>query len=219
MKLKEIKRNTLRFFGNLFLTRLVDVLCKSLRINYINKTVLEKLEENNQNYVVAFWHETMLLPWYLHGGKRFAALTSKSKDGDLLAKQLKYWGYEVVRGSSSKGGDVALGIMIDYAKNKFSIAITPDGPRGPLHKFKAGAVITAKKSGVPLILLGIGFKKKKYLNSWDRFQIPIFFTKANVIYSEPIYVAQDLSYNYTSIIIENCEKKLIELQNQAGRFA
>jgi len=58
----------------------------------------------------------MLLPWYLNRNKNFAALISKSKDGDLLAKILKHWKYEVVRGSSSTGGNVALGIMADYAK-------------------------------------------------------------------------------------------------------
>src|SRR5690606_13000076 len=129
MKLKEIKRNTLRFSGHLFLTRIVDLLCRSLKIEFKNKDIIRHLEDNNQNYVAAFWHETMLLSWYLNRKKKFAALTSKSKDGDLLAKQLKHWEYEVVRGSSSRGGDVALGVMIDYAKNKFSIAVTPDGPR------------------------------------------------------------------------------------------
>lgn len=219
MKLKEIKHSSLRFLGHLFLTRSVDLLCKSLVTSFKNNEVVNRLEENNQNYVVAFWHESMLLPWYLHGRKNLAALTSKSKDGDLLAKQLKFWGYEVVRGSSSKGGDVALGIMIDYAKNKHSIAVTPDGPRGPVHKFKAGAVITAKKSGIPLVLLGIGFKKKKLLRSWDRFQIPFIFTKANAIYSEPVYIDKNLSYEETSEIILSCEQKLIELQNEAKRFS
>lgn len=219
MKLKEIKQNTLRFLGHLFLTRSVDLLCKTLRINFSNKEAVDRLEENNQNYVIAFWHETMLLPWFLHGKKKSTALTSKSKDGDLLARQLKHWGYKVVRGSSSKGGDVALGIMIDYAKNKYSITVTPDGPRGPVHKFKAGAVITAKKSGVPLILIGIGFKKKKLLNSWDRFQVPYFFTKANAFYSEPIYIDKNLSYDETSAIILSCEEKLIKLQSEAERFS
>lgn len=219
MKFKEIKQNTLRFVGNIFLTYSVDLLCKSLRINFRNKDVIDRLDENNQNYVIAFWHETMLLSWYLHGRKKIAALTSKSKDGDLLAKQLKHWDYKVVRGSSSKGGDVALGIMIDYAKNKYSIAVTPDGPRGPAHKFKAGAVITAKKSGIPLVLLGIGFRKKKLLKSWDKFHVPYFFTKANAFYSEPIIVDKNLSYEETSEMILNCEMKLIELQNEAGRFS
>lgn len=160
----------------------------------------------------------MLLPWFLHRNDGFAALTSKSKDGDLLAKQLKHWKYKVVRGSSSKGGDVALGIMVDHAKNGYSIAITPDGPRGPEQKFKAGAVITAKKSGVPLVLMGIGIKSKKKLKSWDKFQVPNPFTNVKVIYSDPIYVDAKLSYDETSKAIEECERKLNELQLEAEKF-
>lgn len=145
------------------------------------------------------------------------ALTSKSKDGDLLAKVLKNWKYRVIRGSSSTGGDVALGIMIDYAKNKSSITITPDGPRGPRHKLKAGAVITAKKSGLPLILAGVGFKKKRSLSSWDQFDVPSMFTKSKIIYSNPVYVSSDLSYEETSRVIEQCEEKLNALQVEAEK--
>jgi lysophospholipid acyltransferase (LPLAT)-like uncharacterized protein len=160
----------------------------------------------------------MLLPWFLHRNDGFAALTSKSKDGDLLAKQLKHWKYKVVRGSSSKGGDVALGIMVDHAKNGFSIAITPDGPRGPEHRFKAGAVITSKKSGIPIVLMGIGIKSKKKLKSWDKFQIPNFFSNVKVIYSDPVFVDAKLNYNETSKIIEECESELNELQKEAEKF-
>ena len=189
-----------------------------MKIEKQNYEVIEKLNSKNQNYVLAFWHGTMLLPWYLHGTPNFAALTSKSKDGDILAKILKKWNYSVVRGSSSTGGDVALGIMIDYAKNKYSIAITPDGPRGPKQKFKAGAVITAKKTGIPVVLVGVAFKRKKILSNWDKFEIPYFFTKAKVIYSEPVYVDSKLSYEETSSIILNCEEKLNELQKKAQDF-
>ena len=111
-----------------------------------------------------------------------------------------------------------MGIMIDYAKNEYSIAITTDGPRGPAHKFKAGAVVAAKKSKVPLILLGVGYRKKKILGNWDRFEVPHFFTKVNVIYSEPIYVNANLNYDETSALIINCENKLNELQLKAQEF-
>jgi len=102
----------------LFLTNIVTALCKSLKIEKINDETIKKLNGENKNYILAFWHGTMLLPWFLHGSPKFAALISKSKDGDLLAKLLKHWKYEVVRGSSSSGGDVALGIMVDFAKSK-----------------------------------------------------------------------------------------------------
>ncbi len=218
MKLKKAKQDTLRFAGNYVLFQLVEILCKTLRINIINKKIITELEKQNQNYILGFWHGTMLLPWYLNRNKNFAGLTSKSKDGDLLAKILKKWKYKVLRGSSSEGGDIALGLMIDFAKNGYSIAITPDGPKGPPHKLKAGAVIAAKKAGLPLVLAGIGFKNKRYLKSWDSFQIPKFFTKVNVIYSDPVYVGENLSREETSKIIELCEKKLNDLQSQSENF-
>ena len=215
MKLRKIRQDSLRFIGHFVLVHLVNVLCKTLRITQINKIVIDDLEKANKNYVLAFWHGSMLLPWYIHRGKKLIALTSKSKDGDLLARVLKNWKYGVIRGSSSTGGDVALGIMVDYGKNKHSITITPDGPRGPRHKLKAGAVITAKKSGLPLILTGVGIERKRSLNSWDMFFIPNFFTKATLIYSDPIYVEKDLSYEETSQVISNCEIKLNHLQEEA----
>ena len=218
MNTKQVKQDTLRFLGSYLLKRSLDALCKTLSVSYKNKKVVDDLRKQKQNYVLAFWHGTMLLPWFLHRNDGFAALTSKSKDGDLLAKQLKHWKYKVVRGSSSKGGDVALGIMIDHAKNGYSIAITPDGPRGPEHEFKAGAVITAKKSGVPVVLMGIGIKSKKKLKSWDKFQIPNPFTNVKVIYSDLVYVDSKLSYDDTSKIIDECEGKLIALQDEAEKF-
>lgn len=218
MSLNESKKGILRFLGEHFLYYAVTALCKSLKIKRQNYVVIENLMANKQNYVLAFWHGTMILPWYLHGAPDFAALTSKSKDGDLLAKILKKWKYKVVRGSSSTGGDVALGIMVDYAQNKYSIAITPDGPRGPKYKFKAGAVITAKKSGIPIVLAGVGFKKKKMLSNWDKFEIPYFFTTAKIIYSEPIYVESNLSYEETSAVISRCDEDLSKLQQLAQDF-
>lgn len=215
MNLEESKKKILQFLGDHFLYYAVTALCKSLKIIKINYEVIEELNSKKQNYILAFWHGTMLLPWYLHGNPNFAALTSKSKDGDILAKILGRWKFKVVRGSSSTGGNEALESMIEYVKNNYSIAITPDGPRGPRHEFKPGAVITAKKTGAPLVLAGVSFKSKKVLNNWDRFEIPYFFSSVKIVYSEPIYVSKDLTYEETSGMISECGRKLIELQKQA----
>jgi lysophospholipid acyltransferase (LPLAT)-like uncharacterized protein len=215
MMLKRSGQNILRFMGHYFSSSVLSILCRSIRIEKVNVESLEKLKLQDRPYVLAFWHGTMLLPWYLHGNPNVVALTSKSKDGNLLAKLLKKWNYKVVRGSSSSGGEIALGIMVDYAKNNFSIAITPDGPKGPRHRFKAGAVITAKKSGLPIILIGIGHQRKKKLENWDKFEVPHFFSRAKVVYSDPIYVNANLNYDETSNKISFCEKELNRLQNEA----
>lgn len=218
MKLKEVKQGSLRFLGNYFLALFATVLCKTLRITFKNEKVIEELDKTKSNYVLAFWHGSMLVSWYIHRRKDLVALISKSKDGDLLSNLLKFWDYNVVRGSSTEGGEIALGILIDYAKNNKSVVITPDGPKGPRHSLKAGAVITAKKGAVPLVLMGVGFKHKKYLKSWDKFEVPGLFSETKIVYSDPIYIDKDLSYEETSDIIKKSEVILNNLHDEANRF-
>ena len=218
MKLSQYQKRILHFLGLRLSNFAVNVLLKTVRIEIKNGQKISELISEKKNFVAAFWHGSMMIGWYLHRNKNFSSLVSKSKDGDLLGKILKRWNYPVIRGSSSVGGDVALGIMVDYAKNNNSIAITPDGPRGPAFKLKAGAIITSKRSGLPLVLLGIGFKNKKLLKSWDSFQVPFFFTKATAVFSDPIYVDNKLGYDDTSKIIENCERQLRKLQEAADKF-
>ncbi len=218
MKLRKLKQDFLRFVGTYILNYAVNIVCKSIRIRYNNLNIIEDLENQNKNFVLAFWHGNMLVPWFQFRNKKIAALISKSKDGDLLAKLLRHWKYQVVRGSSSSGGNTALGIMVDYAKNKCSVAVTPDGPKGPRFKFKAGAVITAKKSGIPLVLVAAGIKRKRILNSWDHFEIPKLFSEVNVFFYGPIFIDPKLSYEDTSKVIKDCENTLSELSSKANLF-
>jgi len=218
MNLRKFRQDFLRIVGFFVLSHAVDLLCRSLKITTCNKEVIDDLERNNRNYVLAFWHGQMLVGWFLHRDKNFTALISKSKDGELLSRILKHWKYNVIRGSSSRGGDVALGVMVDCAKNGESVVVTPDGPRGPANKMKAGAVITAKKSNVPLILLAAGYQKKRVLKSWDKFEIPKFFSNVKVVYSEPFYINSGLSFEETSALILKSEKVLNQLSQEANNF-
>ena len=81
MSLKKSKQQVLRFLGDYFLYYGITALCKSLKIEKENYAVIENLNSKNQNYILAFWHGTMMLPWYLHGAPNFAALTSRSIQG------------------------------------------------------------------------------------------------------------------------------------------
>ncbi|MCK5456304.1 MAG: lysophospholipid acyltransferase family protein [Melioribacteraceae bacterium] len=219
MKIKEIKQNLLRNLGNIFLHSIINVLCKSVKVNRINYTVIEKLLSEKQNFVLAFWHGTMLVPWYFHRGQNFSALISQSKDGGLLANSLVKWGYRVTRGSSHKGGKEALETLLENSKQNFSIAITPDGPTGPPRVMKAGAVITAQRSGIPLVLCGVACNKKYTFNSWDKFEVPKFFSKVVMKYSDPIIVDENISRDETSKIIEQCDVKLNQLQKDADEIS
>jgi len=218
MSFRKFKQDLLRSIGNFIIYRLAIIVCRTLKIRIQYGETINKFYSENKNFVLAFWHGTMLVPWYVHRNKNFAAIVSKSKDGKLLERVLTPMNYTIVRGSSHTGGSVALGILVDYAKNEKSIAITPDGPKGPPRKLKAGAVITAKRSKIPLVLLGVGYKNKIELNSWDKFQVPKLFSKVNLIYSDPVYIDKELSYDETSKVILECEHKLNSLQKEAETF-
>ncbi len=219
MKIKEIKQNLLRNLGNIFLHGIINVLCKTVKVNRINYTVIEKLLSENQNFVLAFWHGTMLVPWYFHRGQNFSALISQSKDGALLANSLIKWGYKVTRGSSHKGGKEALETLLENSTNNFSIAITPDGPTGPPREMKAGAVIAAQRSGIPLVLCGVACKNKYTFNSWDKFEVPKFFSKVIIKYSEPIFINENFGRDEISKIIKKCDMQLNQLQDDANKIS
>lgn len=215
MKLTNFQRNVLRYIGIRFASIAINALLKSLRIEIKNSGHVLKITNEKKNFITAFWHGSMMIGWFIHRNKNFSALVSQSKDGEVLAAILEKWNYHVVRGSSSTGGSEALSTMIELVHKNYSLAITPDGPVGPIHKMKAGAVVTAKKSKVPLFLAGIGIKKKFVLKSWDRFEIPKPFSKVVVLYSDPIFIDDSMDYDATNQKIVECEKLLNKLQKEA----
>jgi hypothetical protein len=129
--------------------------------------------------VVAFWHGEMLpvLSYFSH--QDHFALASLSRDGSLISRLLESWGYTMVRGSSSKGGREALFQLVPAARERL-IMITPDGPRGPRHEMKAGAILTARKAEVPLTLCRVECRHALHGTNWDRFLIPLPFALVHV---------------------------------------
>lgn len=157
--------------------------------------------------VVAFWHGTMLPCWKFFSGKQANAVTSLSKDGDVLAQLLNGWKYNVLRGSSSKGGAELLDEMTVKARTSL-VLVTPDGPRGPNHKFKAGAVVAAQRAGVPLVLCNIKVFWRITLNSWDRFEIPMPFTKIIIEFLPPVFVSKEADRKEIAEIMEYSDQVL-----------
>lgn len=144
--------------------------------------------DTSMNCIYIFWHSKMLLGWRLFKNTGAAALVSQSKDGDILNGILTNWKYNVIRGSSSKGGKEALTRLIKSANSGHSIVITPDGPRGPASMIKNGAFIISNETGLPIVPISINFAKKKILTrSWDKFEIPYPFSKCSAIFGKKFY--------------------------------
>ncbi|MEO8209811.1 MAG: lysophospholipid acyltransferase family protein [bacterium] len=175
-------KNIFNFLVLNFLPVAINLYIKTLRIKINN------LPADNSNGIYIFWHKKMLIGWWLFRDTHAAALVSQSKDGEILSSLLLNWNYNVIRGSSSKGGKEALEKIISLVKQNKSTVITPDGPRGPVNEMKNGAFIISHKCVVPLIPVKITYKKKIILKkSWDKFEIPLPFSNCEVVFGSKVF--------------------------------
>lgn len=133
------------------------------------------------------WHRDLLILATQRIDSGAAVMVSSSKDGELIAGPLKYLGYTAVRGSSSRQGSSALKEMIRLSRTH-TLAITPDGPKGPARSIHPGVFEIAILGGVPIIAVATEAKREWVVNSWDRFRIPKPFSRVKVEYSQPFYL-------------------------------
>jgi lysophospholipid acyltransferase (LPLAT)-like uncharacterized protein len=151
----------------------------------------EKVEANSGLPIYVFWHNRIFLTTYWWRNRRIVVMTSRSFDGEYIARFIQRFGYGAVRGSSTRGGVGAVVEMARLMRAGCTTAFTIDGPKGPPYVAKMGAVLLAKKSGHPIVPVTMALAKYWTAPSWDNFQIPKPFTRARVFVAPPIYVASD----------------------------
>lgn len=160
------------------------------------------------NAVIAFWHGEMLPVWRFFAFKNASAVVSQSKDGEILSSLLKKWKYKLYRGSSSKGGSVILNKICTEFDNDY-LLITPDGPRGPAKKFKAGAAVICQRKQIPLVLCSVKIHSKNQFNkSWDSFQFPLPFSKIDITFSDKINIPREATREDITQLINEFEGRM-----------
>jgi lysophospholipid acyltransferase (LPLAT)-like uncharacterized protein len=157
--------------------------------------------------IYAFWHRNILPMLYLHRNREYLVIISKSQDGDLIADVCEKLGYLTARGSTSRGGSSALRKMIALSR-KYSLAFTPDGPKGPAGKIKEGMVYLAKLTGLPVILISAKVRHEIVFHSWDRFRLPLPFSRIEIVYDEPQYIEKDADIQESIAFLEERMQKL-----------
>jgi lysophospholipid acyltransferase (LPLAT)-like uncharacterized protein len=186
-------------FKERFLIRAADLLFYVL-INLIGRTARfevegwenwEAIERQGHLPIGAFWHDEILLTTYWWRQRGFVVMTSQSFDGEYIARFIQRFGYGAARGSSTRGSVGALVEMARLMRQGCKTAFTIDGPKGPPHIAKMGAVLLAKKTGHPIQPIAMIPAHYYEAPSWDRFQVPLPFTRALVLLATPIYVPPD----------------------------
>jgi lysophospholipid acyltransferase (LPLAT)-like uncharacterized protein len=140
--------------------------------------------------IFCLWHNRLAISMIVHRRypRRLAALISASRDGALLSAVMGKFGVEQVRGSSSRRGPQALLELTTHAERGFDLAVTPDGPKGPRYVVQDGVISLAQVTGLPIIPVTCNTGRKICLKSWDRFQVPLPFSRCELILNRPILV-------------------------------
>ena len=165
--------------------------------------------------IYVFWHDRIFLTTYWWRKRRIVVMTSRSFDGEYIARFIQRFGYGAVRGSSTRGAVGAVVEMARLMRAGCTTAFTIDGPKGPRYVAKMGAVLLAKKTGHPIMPVTMQLQRYWTLPSWDLFQIPKPFTRAHVYVAPPIYVPADADEEMLAAKRDELQRVLDDLNQKS----
>lgn len=192
-----------------FITKLVSL---SIRWEYFEQSKKSKIFDNRYKYIFCCWHNKLFLgPHLLPRNRVINALQSSHSDGMITSIAFQYLGMNVILGSSKKGGVQAFRKMVKRLQIGESIAITPDGPKGPKERVKDGIIKLAQITSTPIIPLVWATRKFKIINSWDNFVLPYPFSKGIYSFGKPIYIKKKININNFELARQNLENEIKRL--------
>ena len=126
-------------------------------------------------------------------GKRIAIIASKHFHGEIVARVYRLFGFDTIRGSSNyngvdRGGVKVLRKALHVLKNDSCVGLTPDGPKGPYHSVSDGVIALSKKTQIPLVPFRVKCSPAFHLSSWDKFLLPIPFSKIEYHILDPFII-------------------------------
>lgn len=198
--------------------RLLQIWARTLRYEIEDRSNLIGTPVT-ENYIGSLWHNRLLLISYVL--KRFmphrpgAGLISASRDGDLVADLTQRFGFDVVRGSSSRLGTSGLLELTNVLASGRDVLITPDGPRGPAYELGPGIVFLAQKSGAAVVPVSMEYSSCWRVKSWDRFVLPRPFAKVRVIFGPLHRVAlttTDAEFEAERLRLQDAMMALVEMR-------
>jgi lauroyl/myristoyl acyltransferase/lysophospholipid acyltransferase (LPLAT)-like uncharacterized protein len=169
--------------------------CSTLTYEQVNRDAPDSLSKRGMPLVFTFWHGEVFGFPYKKGDWKIFTIVSRSQDGEYLARLLQNQDIHTLRGSSSRGGVTALLCGAKIMRDKTVHAcISVDGPKGPLHEVKDGALYLAQRAGAHIVPMRAVCSKAKIFGSWDKFALPLPFSKVTLIFGEPYKIeAEELT--------------------------
>ena len=190
---------------------ILRLLSATIRKKVLFAETPQKFWGQAQHIIAAFWHQRLLMMPFLPRQGRVGMMVSQHRDGEFIARAVKLFGIDSLRGSTTRGSLAALRGMVRFYRTGANLAITPDGPQGPRHVVQIGVVELARQTGAPILPVTYGASRKKVFNSWDHFILPLPFCQVVYIWGEPLFVPPDTDK-------KGLEEKRLLLQDRLRRI-
>ncbi len=219
-KKKNFTRNITPYLVRLLLN-IIWRTCKVVEIQ--GEYNLEPLIKSQRPFIPVYWHQHHVYGAYLmlklkKRGVNIGFLISSSSDGDMSAKIADKWGSVDIRGSSTRTGAKALrDLYLAISKDKISPVNTSDGPTGPLHVFKPGAIMLAQLTKSELVPVSYAASRYWQLKSWDKFIIPKPFSKIVISVGKPVKIEKTLSEKELENTCKLLQSMLLKLEFSARK--
>jgi lysophospholipid acyltransferase (LPLAT)-like uncharacterized protein len=152
---------------------------------FFSEGIRHPADFRKNRFIYAFWHESILFPAAFP--TRIHILISRHADGELIAQVCRFLGFQVARGSSTRGGSAAL-LELVRCSRRTHLAVTPDGPRGPRRRVQPGVIYLASLTGLPIVAFGVGYSGAWRARSWDHFAVPKPWSMAACVVAPAIHV-------------------------------
>ena len=203
--------------GSAVAARVLGALASSWRLERSPEfEALDREYRAGKQCILVFWHARMLPLAWTHRGRKIVVLVSRHGDGEWIARVLERTGTLTARGSSTRGAEAGVMALLAHAAQGRTLAITPDGPRGPAERVKTGSVYLAARTGLPLVPLTVASDRAWVLRSWDRFRVPQPFARVRLAYGTPIEVPRDVAPDAVETWRERLERGLDEVTRETA---
>lgn len=159
----------------------------SWRIKISESAHLRKRIETNEPFILAVWHGDELALTRFSVFYKLSALTSTSKDGEIMNNVLTWFGFKTARGSSTRGGAEGLRNLLKLSQTGHMPIFAVDGPKGPYHIPKPGVFEASRVLKAPIFPGAIAFSRAYiFKKSWNRAALPWPFAKVVLVWDDPL---------------------------------
>jgi lysophospholipid acyltransferase (LPLAT)-like uncharacterized protein len=215
---KPLRKKLVAWLGPSLAYWMIKLLGWTMEFEEVHPEIPRSLWEKGIPGIGVFWHGRLLMMPRIYKGKKLSFLVSPHRDGQIVGRALKRFGFHAILGSTNRRGFSAFKQMLKANREGSDIALVPDGPKGPRYQVQIGVIELAKLTGRPVVPVTFSSSKRKLFKTWDQFLLPYPFSRGVFVWGEPVYVDPKGDRSHLEERRALLERRLNELTEKADHY-